>query len=404
MSGVRKLFTVNSVTKTLKKIKPYVIKGIREIPYSDSIFGIPKKRISYSETEKYFEKYGSVQEFYKTFYTEKLRLSPPKILNKNFKGYYNYLQEYDCERYLIQVENARFFLRSHSIFTKENYHLAIVSSHPELTIDTHIVFKMFYIPGYKKITGTSLLLVTQYDYNYYHCLFQIPAKIWFLESIGFDFSSIDHYLLGINNYEFQKEILTSLGISPEKMINVNKHPHIKAKKLVLTPMFYNPEPWLVNLIRNMFLKKEFTNAYSGKCEKIFVSRNKARIRKILNENKLWVILEKYGFKYFTLENMSIREQAKLFNRAKMVIGAHGAALANTVFCNPGTKVLEIRAIDHAFLHYRLYEQLSSINRLDHFTLLCNSFKSKDSKNASENDISLEEHNLEEIINEFIYGS
>lgn len=390
------------VLKSLKIIKPYVIKGMRRIPESENLFRIPKKRISCAETEQYFKTNRSTQEYFKEFASEKLFVNPPRVLNKEFGEKYNCLSQYVCESFLIQVENARYYLNSHSIFTKENYHLAIASSHPEVSMDEHVVFKMLYIPRPKMVSGTGLLLVTQCDNNYYHCLFQIPARIWFLESIGFDRTIIDHYFLGLNNSGFQKEILAALKLPKENFIDVNVHPHLKVEKLLLTPMFYNPEPWMIPRLKDLFLGSLPPEIEIHK--RIYVSRNKAKVRRILKEEILWRVLEKHGFTFVTLENMTIKEQAQLFSNARMIVSAHGAALANTVFCNPGTKILEFRAVDHTILHYRLYEHLSSIAGLEHFTFMVKSLPGKYSKNASENDLIVEEENLEQIIEDFIYNT
>lgn len=42
------------------------------------------------------------------------------------------------------------------------------------------------------------------------------------------------------------------------------------------------------------------------------------------------------------EEMSFEEQMETFSAASLVIGVHGAGLTNITFCNPGTKVIEIR--------------------------------------------------------------
>jgi hypothetical protein len=44
-----------------------------------------------------------------------------------------------------------------------------------------------------------------------------------------------------------------------------------------------------------------------------------------------------------LEGYSLDRQIRLFSNAKLVIGAHGAGMSNVVFCEPGTRVIEIRA-------------------------------------------------------------
>lgn len=393
---------MRAVIQPLKKIKPKVIKVIRTLPYSERVLRIPSQRISYADTEKYFLKNPSSDSYFKKFQANNLVLRPPKILNRDLKHFkYNYLKEYNCESFLIQLENGRFFLRSHSIFTQENYHLAIVSSHSEQSIDEHIAFNMFYIPKPAQFSGTGLLLVTQFDNNYYHCLFQITAKIWFLKNIGFDLNSVDHYFLGINNTAYQNEILEALEISTEKIIDINQHNHIKAERLVITPVFFSPEPWMISLLKKTFLPDQVKLNNHTSQKRIYVSRNKASYRKIINEDFLWSVLEKYGFEYITNENRSIMEQANLFANADMIVSAHSAALANTVFCKTGTKVLEIRGIEHVFLHYRLYEHLSSIAELRHYTLLCKGYPNEYSTNPSGHDLEVNPNQFEEVILEFI---
>ena len=43
-----------------------------------------------------------------------------------------------------------------------------------------------------------------------------------------------------------------------------------------------------------------------------------------------------------MSNFSFADQVVLFNNAKEIIGLHGAAFANLVFCKPKTKIIEMR--------------------------------------------------------------
>src|SRR5262249_42925515 len=48
-----------------------------------------------------------------------------------------------------------------------------------------------------------------------------------------------------------------------------------------------------------------------------------------------------GFEVVTLSQLSFIEQAKLFYTSDVIVGEHGAGLANLVFCREGATVIEI---------------------------------------------------------------
>jgi hypothetical protein len=41
----------------------------------------------------------------------------------------------------------------------------------------------------------------------------------------------------------------------------------------------------------------------------------------------------------------VADQARMFAEAELVVGVHGAALSNLVFCSPGARVLELLPAD-----------------------------------------------------------
>ncbi len=63
-------------------------------------------------------------------------------------------------------------------------------------------------------------------------------------------------------------------------------------------------------------------------------------RKIHNIKQVEAFLSKYNFETVYLEGMKVTDQIMLFQSAEFVIGVHGAGLANLLFCEPGTKVIE----------------------------------------------------------------
>lgn len=74
--------------------------------------------------------------------------------------------------------------------------------------------------------------------------------------------------------------------------------------------------------------------------RLLVAR-KGPARTIHNIEQLQAFLSKYDFETVYLEGLSMVDQILLFQSAEFVISPHGAGLANLLFCEPGTKVIEL---------------------------------------------------------------
>jgi hypothetical protein len=74
--------------------------------------------------------------------------------------------------------------------------------------------------------------------------------------------------------------------------------------------------------------------------RLFIAR-KGPARRIHNLEQVQAFLSRYDFETVYLEGMSMVDQILLFQSADFIIGPHGAGLANLLFCEPGTKVIEL---------------------------------------------------------------
>lgn len=72
-------------------------------------------------------------------------------------------------------------------------------------------------------------------------------------------------------------------------------------------------------------------------EKIYLRRTSGT-RKVTNVAEIEKLLVSHGFAIVEPEKLSFQEQVSLFSNAKVVVGSSGAALANIVFCQPGTEI------------------------------------------------------------------
>ena len=83
--------------------------------------------------------------------------------------------------------------------------------------------------------------------------------------------------------------------------------------------------------------------------------------KIINSDEL--LLKLKGWETVALENLSINDQMKTFAEASHVLAAHGAGMVNLLWCQPGTKVIEVQ--DRNMLHKKVYPLLSHNLNLEH---------------------------------------
>ena len=95
--------------------------------------------------------------------------------------------------------------------------------------------------------------------------------------------------------------------------------------------------WIVHWLKDICLK------YAKKFDcndKIYIDRTESKFNhcQIQNDDEIFNFLHKKGFSKYKVGELSFFEQIYLFNNAKIVIGAHGAAFTNLVFCNPNTKI------------------------------------------------------------------
>ena len=74
---------------------------------------------------------------------------------------------------------------------------------------------------------------------------------------------------------------------------------------------------------------------------LYVSRRKARKRRLVNEQALEDELSSVGFSIVHPEDTPFKDQIALFSKAQFIVAPHGAGLSNIVWADPPCRVLEI---------------------------------------------------------------
>eukprot|EP00656_Telonema_subtile_P045051 TRINITY_DN51316_c0_g1_i3.p1 TRINITY_DN51316_c0_g1~~TRINITY_DN51316_c0_g1_i3.p1 ORF type:complete len:254 (+),score=68.62 TRINITY_DN51316_c0_g1_i3:89-850(+) len=108
---------------------------------------------------------------------------------------------------------------------------------------------------------------------------------------------------------------------------------------------HHPPAHGLRLLRTKLLqmvRKQHTLKHE-RSQVLYVSRALSMFRKVHGESRLLDGLRRLvGASNLQVHygNESLAEQVQMFNTAHLVIGADGSGLANTVFCEPGTVVLQ----------------------------------------------------------------
>ncbi len=99
--------------------------------------------------------------------------------------------------------------------------------------------------------------------------------------------------------------------------------------------------------------------------KVYISRKNSS-RAFDNESEIEEMLKKQGYDVVYSERFTFAEQITLFQSALMVVAGHGAGLANLIWCQPGSHVIELFSPRH---FNDCYARLSMSMRLNYQPLM-----------------------------------
>ncbi|OZH51386.1 hypothetical protein AFK68_31440 [Hydrocoleum sp. CS-953] len=252
------------------------------------------------------------------------------------------------------------------------------------------------LPPVHKLKGTVAFLSVKFGGGgYYHWMFDMVARISLLYQSSIDILSIDKFIVNKIQTRFHQETIKKLGIPQNKIIESCNYPHIQTDRLIVPSIPVNSgfrtTKWACESLKNIFLSQQISSS-SLYPERIYISRSRALKRRVVNEEAVVNLLEKFGFQTIILESFSIEEQALYLANAVVVIAPHGAGLTNILFCNPGTKIIEFFAPEYILVCYWL---ISNICGLEHYHLIGEQFDDNFSGKPVNKDICVD---LQKLLN------
>ncbi len=337
----------------------------------------------------------------------KYSIAPPKYVSK---GYVNLFTS--RESYLYKDSN---FLKLNNVFLSnsgivlKNGFIPLNSAENLTGLEDHTFYfrhlrkalEQFIVCRY----GKSLKSVTLNSDELY---FSIHTA-WF----GY-FSWVTTYLPRIFN--FLKSNINATLLYPEEWDNIDFvkqtlsfFPELKICKIPVDHHVFIPQYLLVPCrrwtshfdrysitgVRDFFINKKLS-ANISTFEYIYISRIKAKRRKVVNELQILQKLDNYGVHSIVMEDYSYIEQVILMQNAKLVIGIHGAGMTNINYMNPSSKVLEFTPILSNFKNFRYpFWRMANLLSLEYYCIFCE--KTTNNEDEYDSDVIVPEDELFDLL-------
>lgn len=182
----------------------------------------------------------------------------------------------------------------------------------------------------------AVWLLERVHENHSHWLTAHLPKFLLARNLGL----LEHVLLPERLKPAQEASLRMLGIDPDAFACFDESRPLLVSDLTLlgTDRF---RPDLLRPVRDVMAP---ALPPEERMRRIYISRARARFRKLLNEDEIWPILEARGFERIFMEDLDFDAQVDLMRRAECLVAPHGAGLTNMMFCAEGTKIVEIASL------------------------------------------------------------
>jgi capsular polysaccharide biosynthesis protein len=179
-------------------------------------------------------------------------------------------------------------------------------------------------------------------FNYYHWVCESLFRLWIVRR------KLDHLTLILPAYYRDADFITG-SLEP---FNIKNILYIPIGKSMMIKNLCLPQIKPICDSYNATHLKQVSGFYKNyvwfekkitveKIDRLYVSRELAIRRKIINEQEIQSVLIRYGFTIFHPEKFNFLEQVAIFSRVKYLVGTHGSGLTNLLFMGKDTSVLEL---------------------------------------------------------------
>ncbi len=208
----------------------------------------------------------------------------------------------------------------------------------------------------------AVLLHNSWDSGYFHWVAEALTRLEGVEQYTNATGRRPKLIVGPSLNSFQRETLGLLGYDQDDLVHWDAA-YCEVDRLVVPSMRReidppNPSPvshqWLCESLRERALEAVDTDRFS---DRVYISRNDATSRRVVNERAAFDRLASYGFERYELASMSVEETIALFAQADCVVAPHGAGLTDLIYTDD-VSVVELMPVDRVNgIFYMLTKQV-----------------------------------------------
>lgn len=174
--------------------------------------------------------------------------------------------------------------------------------------------------------------------GYYHWITESLPRAYLMKSAYPDVVPI----LPSERYHQFEESLIALGFSDVAYFPNGKNAILKNPIVTECPhQFATTSPELLIKVRDKIMASLNVKPVKSPFRIVYVSRSKARGRKVMNEAEVEAALGRYDAEVINFEDLTFDEQVSLMQESSVLISIHGAALTNMVFMPAGGAIVEL---------------------------------------------------------------
>ncbi|PVY39070.1 glycosyltransferase family 61 protein [Pontibacter virosus] len=273
---------------------------------------------------------------------------------------FNYAIDYSLgyrqkEQYLIRLQEVEALGNSGAVVLDGK---VVVESVGEVSrLAKSDAFKELSLLLPKKRSGryTSVLYLPWADNNNYHWFFDcLPRLYLVLEHTHEPIKVIMRRDMA--RYQLDTLQFVLKDYPQAELVYIGKHEKWQVEEFVLPSFVANVQSGYLPREVADWLRHKVWQGYDvqqgSRKRRIYISRANAKTRRVLNEQELLPLLDKYGFEMVRAEDLTYQQQVQLFYEAEVVIAPHGAGLTNLLFSEQ-CQVLEFHPANLIKTHYFL---------------------------------------------------